>query len=842
MMDDDKIDIPYSLNIEDVLKDLNSSPNGLTWEEAKRRIQIYGKNTLEEEKINRWRIFLRQFNSPLVYILLIAALISLFVGNIRDFLIIISLVFVNGIMGYLQEIKAEVSIRSLKKLTESKNKVIRNGKTVEIPSSELVPGDIVVLSEGDLVTADMRLIDSKGLLIDESSITGESIPVEKDHSVILPKEISPYELKNMALSGTTVVRGSGIGIVTRTGKMTYFARIAEKAKEKSPSSPVIRALGVFTKRYVIFVIVILIIVGVIAYYQGRGIIEIAMILISQLISSVPEGLPIVITLTLAIGALTLSKKKALVRYLPAVEVLGSATTILIDKTGTITKGKLTVKEVFTKDEEMLKIVSALCNNFRDGHGDPLDRALAEWLGKEYEKVRSLYPRIKEYPFDVKNRFMATVNEFNGKKVLFIKGAYESLKEIAVNEDLGEFDKVLEKMSDSGLRVLAFGYGDWNGDDYSEWRIKIVGLIGFYDPPKEGVREAVEVARKAGIKIIMITGDHLLTAKAIAKEVGIWREGDLILTGKDIDSLNDRELYKILKKASVIARALPEHKYRVVRVLQDNREIVAVTGDGVNDVPALKIADLGIAMGSGTEAAKSVAKMVIVDNDLRIIIDAIRQGRVIADNLRKEIYYEVSTSIGELILISLSILLGLPLPLSAVQILWINLVTDGVQDKAFPFCKEESDVMNRLPNRPEKLFFDRYQMARIFYFGIVMGLTNTLLYMHLLSIYGYAIANSVIFTSSVVVQWFNGIQAQKEREPFFKNIKKSLMINPYIFLGIFIGMILQLAALYLVPDWFGTIPLSVKGWLYVLLAGLICFFAVEIWKLAEYLINKSENAC
>jgi len=837
MMNKDIIEAPHSLNIDDILKGLGSSLNGLSWEEARRRIQIYGKNILEEEKINRWKIFLRQFNSPLIYILLIAALISLIVGNMKDFLVITSLVFANGVIGYLQEIKAEVSIRSLKKLTESKVKVIREGKVVEIPSSELVPGDIVVLSEEDLVTADIRLIDSKGLLIDESSITGESVPVEKDHSVILPKETLPYELKNMVLSGTTVVRGSGIGIVVRTGRMTYFARIAEKVKEKPPLSPVIKALKVFIRRYVIFVIFFLTTVGIIAHYQGRRILEIALILISQLVSSVPEGLPIVITLTLVIGALTLSKRKTLVRYLPAVEVLGSATTIVIDKTGTITEGKLSVKEVFAKDEKMLRVVSALCNNFVDVHGDPIDRALAEWLGEEYEKIRSLYPRIKEYPFDVKHRFMATVNEFNGKKTIFIKGAYESLREMAINEDLGEFEKVLERMTENGLRVLAFGYGGWNGDDFGKWRIKIVGLIGFYDPPKEGVREAVETARRAGIRIIMITGDHLLTAKVIAKEVGIWREGDLILTGKDIDSLDDKELYKLLKKTTVIARALPEHKYRVVKVLQENNEIVAVTGDGVNDVPALRVADLGIAMGSGTEAAKSVAKMVIVNNDLRIIIDAIKQGRVIADNLRKVVYYLVSTSIGEMILISLSILLGLPLPLFAIQILWINLVTDGVQDKTFPFCKEETNVMNRLPRRPERLFFDKYQMARILYFGIVMGLTNTLLYMHLLNIYEYPIVNSIIFTSSVVAQWFNGIQAQKEREPFFKNIKKSLTINPYIFLGISAGIVLQLIALYLVPDWFKTVPLPFEGWLYVLLVGLICFFAVEIWKWVEYFISK-----
>lgn len=831
------IENPHSLRPEEVLERLETSIQGLTDEEVERRLKIYGKNVLEEEEISKWKIFIRQFKSILIYILIIAAVISIAIGKMKDFTIIILLVFANSLLGYWQELKAEASIRALKKLTESKVKVVRNGRLVEILSSELVPGDIVVLTEGDLVTADIRLLECSSLLIDESSITGESIPVAKDHSIILPPKVLPYDLKNMALAGTTVVKGSGKGVVVRTGRSTYFASIAERVKEKPPESPLTRAMRIFIRRYIILLIALLSVVGVVGYLQARGAIEIAYFLIAQLVSAVPEGLPIVVTLVLVVGAMALSRRKTLTRYLPAVETLGSATVIASDKTGTITEGKLVVKEVYASDYDKLKLIAALCNDSENGMGDPIDVALAKWVGEDYDKLRAMYPRVREYPFDVRLRFMATVNSVNGKNFLFIKGAYEALKPMANNNDLAKFDEKLKCMAENGLRVLAFGLGEWNGDNMKNWRIEIIGLIGFLDPPKEGVKEAVMMAKRAGIRVIMITGDYPLTAKAVAREVGIWREGDLILTGSEIELMSDDELYEALKRASVLARILPEHKYRVVKVLQEKGEIVAVSGDGVNDVPALRIADLGIAMGSGAEAAKSVAKMVILDNNLKVIVDAIRNGRVIADNIRKAIYYLVSTSIGELTLISSAIIAGLPLPLHPTQILWINLVTDGVQDKTFPFAKEEGDVMSRPPKRPERQFFDLTQIARILLFGLAMGFVNFALFNHLLALYGIDMAISIIFTSVVVSQWFNGLQAQKEREPFFKNIRRSLTINPYIFMGVGVGILLQMIALYIVPDWFHAMPLTIEGWWYVLMASLAGFMVVELRKWFERLIDK-----
>ncbi|MEM1901181.1 MAG: cation-transporting P-type ATPase [Candidatus Nezhaarchaeales archaeon] len=830
---------PHAIEIEEVFRLLNSSPQGLTQEEALRRLKVYGKNVLEEEKISSLKIFLKQFKSYLIYILLIAALIAIVVGKIRDFAIIIFLVLVNSIIGYWQEHKAESAIRALKRLTESKVKVLRDQRPIEIPSSELVPGDVVLLSEGDLVTADIRLFKSSGLMVDESTITGESIPVAKDHSVLLPPDTMPYDLKNMVLAGTTVVRGSGTGVVVRTGKLTYLASIAEKVKERSPESPLTVAMNLFVRRYIFLVFALLATVGVVGYLQAREMVEIAYFLIAQLVSAVPEGLPIVTVLILTMGAMALSKRKTLVRHLPAVETLGSATVIATDKTGTITEGRLVVREVYAVDKEKLKLIAALCNDSKGDVGDPIDVALAKWVGEDYEKLRALYPRIKEYPFDVKRRFMATVNEVNNRSMIFIKGAYEVLKPMAKN-NLDDLERALKSMAEKGLRVLAFGLGEWNGDNVEDWRIEMVGLIGFLDPPKEGVREAVLTAKKAGIRIIMITGDHPLTARAVAKEVGIWSEGDLVLTGRDIESMSDDELYEALRKATVLARVLPEQKYRVVKVLQERGEIVAVTGDGVNDVPALKVADLGIAMGSGAEAAKSAAKMVIVDNNLKVIVEAIKGGRVIADNIRKVIYYLVSTNMGELVLISSAISAGLPLPLYPTQVLWVNLVTNGVQDKTFPLAKEEGNVMERPPKNPYKQFFDLPQIARILVFGLTMGLGNFLLFNHLLSICSVERAVSIIFTSVVIAEWLNGFQAQKEREPFFKNIRRSLTINPYIFVGTGIGLALQSLALYVVPEWFHAIPITLECWGYALIIPLICFMVVEVRKWIELLLKKLER--
>jgi Ca2+-transporting ATPase len=827
-------DAPHALPSQKVRDLLFTSPDGISESEAQARLALYGKNILTEEKTSKLRLFLRQFKNILVYILIFAAIISLIVADIKDFFIIIFIIAVNSIIGYWQELKAEASLDALKKMTASRVRVVREGAERVIPSEELVPGDCVILAEGDLVTADIRLFESVALTIDESSLTGESLPVVKDHDAVVAVDAPPYDYRNSLLSGTTVVRGHGKGYVVRTGRSTYFASIAALAQERSPDSPFTKAINHFSRKYIALLLVIFALVGTIAFLQGRPPAEIAYLLVAQLVSAVPEGLPIVVTIIMVVGALALSKKKTLVRHLPAVETMGSATVIASDKTGTITQGILSVHEVFALDRDAIELAAALCNDARDTSGDPIDIALSRWVG-DYEKIRTRNPRLWVYPFDTTKKLMATANTVGGRERFFIKGAYEELKKLADNDpsSLAELERQIDAMAGRGLRVLAFGTGDWTSEDPHAWKFSVVGIIGFVDPPKPSAGEAVLTAQKAGIRVLMITGDYPLTAREIARSVHIWKEGDMMLTGPEIEAMSDDALASALKTTTVLARILPEHKHRVVKVLQEHGEIVTVTGDGVNDVPALRAADLGIAMGSGTEAAKSAAKMVIVDNNLSVIVDAIRNARVIVDNIRKVIYYLVSTSITEIVLISTSIFAGMPLPLLPIQILWINLVTDGVQDKTFPFIKEEGDVMIRPPILPSRQFFDGRQIRRIMAFGLIMGSLGVVLFWHLLGIYSYEMAVSIMFTSVVCFQWCNGLQAQLEHEPYLLDIRRSISINPYIFYGIGVGIVLQLIAIYVIPGVFGIVPLAPEHWRYVIALSLAAFFVVEAIKWLEY---------
>jgi len=828
---------PHFETLESLAEQLETSKEGLNNAAVEKNLSIYGLNEIQEKKHNLFRLFLSQFRSPLVYVLVVAAVLSLFLGKLHEGLLILLIILINSFIGFWQEVKALSSIKALKKLTQSKTQVKRENQVFAISSAELVPGDVIILSEGDIVPADIRLFDTTGLVIDESILTGESVPVQKDANLTLPKETLPYELDNMALSGTTVTKGKAEGFVVFTGEKTYLASIAGKAKEESPDTPLTKALEVFIKKHMFILLIMIALTAILALWQGREIIEVVYLVIAELVSAVPEGLPIVVTLVLTIGAMTLSVRKIYIRHLPSVETLGSATVIASDKTGTITQGKLQVKDVFSLHETFSQTVSALANESIEGKGDPVDTALALWVGKEYKSIRQKYPRVNLYPFDTKHRLMASSNMIQKEHKIFVKGAFESLKEFATNqEDFKTLEEEHDKLASNGLRVIALGMGEHTTDDIEKWKIEIVGLVGFLDPPKEGVLEAVQTAQKAGVKVMMITGDNPLTAAAVAKSVNIYKEGDLVVTGKELNGMDDEMLEKILPKVTVWARVLPEHKYRIVKTLQKQGEIVAVTGDGANDVPALKAADLGIAMGDGTDAAKSTAKMVLADNNLSVIVDAIKQGRTIAGNIRKAIYFLVSTSLDEVILITGAILMALPLPLYPVQILWINLVADSALDKTFPFLKDEEDVMNRAPTKLHKQFLDKTQLLRVLYAALVISLGALFLYVWMLDHYGKESAISTLFTAFVIATWINGLQSLKEHEPFLKNIKRSLQINPYIFYGIGIGLVLQLFAIYLLSDVFHTLPLNAESLTMIGLLALWVFGMIEIRKWVEYLLK------
>lgn len=833
---------PHAATVALLAEQLETSKEGLSNATAKKNLSLYGPNEIQEKKHNLFILFLAQFTNPLVYVLLFAALLSLFLENIHEGLLILLIILINSLIGFWQEVKALASISALKKLTESKTQVKRENQIVAISSSQLVAGDVVVLSEGDIVPADIRLFDATGLVIDESILTGESVPVTKDAHLHLPKETLPYELDNMALSGTTVTQGKAEGYVVFTAKNTYLASIATKAEEESPDTPLTKALEIFIKKHMMVVLTMIALATILTLNQGKEFIEVIYLVIALLVSAVPEGLPIVVTLVLTIGAMALSARKVYVRHLPSVETLGSATVIASDKTGTITQGKLKVEEVFSLNETFSQTVSALANESLEGKGDPLDTALALWLGKEYKNIREKYPRVNLYPFDTKHRLMASSNMIKKEHKIFVKGAFESLKQFATNkEDFETLEKEHNRLASHGLRVIALGTGDHETDDIEKWKIEIVGLIGFLDPPKVGVLEAVHTAQKAGIKVMMITGDNALTAVAVAKSVNIYKEGDLVVTGKELNDMDDETLEKLLPKITVWARVLPEHKYRIVKILQKQGEVVAVTGDGANDVPALRAADLGIAMGGGTDAAKSTAKMVLADNNLSIIVDAIRQGRTIANNIRKTIYFLVATSLDEVILITGAILMALPLPLYPVQILWINLVADSALDKTFPFLKDEDDVMNREPTKLHEQFLNKVQLLRVLYAALVISLGSLFLYIWMLDQYGKESAISTLFTAFVIATWMNGLQSLKEHEPFLKNIKKSLQMNPYIFYGIALGLALQLCAIYLLSDIFHTLPLDAESLTIIGVMSLWVFGMIEIRKWGEYFWRKSMRA-
>jgi len=831
----------YLSTINELLAFFNTSLSGLNSQQVQDIQKSSGKNVLEEKEMSKFILFFRQFNNIVIYVLIIASCFSLLANKTIDFFVIFSLILFNALIGFFQELKAETSIKALKKLTDTKVKVIRNNIAISLTSTELVPGDITIISEGDVITADMRLIESSGLMVDESSLTGESIPIIKDSNFTPTKEeFLPYEIQNMLLCGTNIVKGFGKALVVATGKNTYLAQIAEETKEKSPQTPLIKALNFFSKRYVLLLFILFLVLGSYGYLQGRSFTDMAYIFLAELVSAVPEGLPLVMTLVMVIGAIELSHKKTLVRYLPSVETLGCATIIASDKTGTITEGKLSVEKWITNDINMLKTIGALCN---EKGKDPLDNALGTWI-ENFEEIRTLHPRIKFFPFDVMLRMAASVNLLKDKPYIFIKGAFETLKEIATNkEELLALEKELNAMSDQGLRTLALGVGEYSNNSSDNpllWKIKIVGLIGFLDPPKKEIQLAIECAKKAHIKVMMLTGDHPLTAKAIAKQIGIGNQNENVLIGKQIDTLDDEQLYKELSVTHILARILPEHKSRVVKILQKKGEIVAVSGDGVNDAPALKLADLGIAMGTGTQVAKSVAKMILTDSNLKIIVDAIKIGRVIAANIRKVIYYLISTGIQEITLLSLAIFANLPLPLTPVQILWINLISSGVQDKMFPFAKEEGNVMNKKPKNPKKQFFDLYQLFSIFWYGIGSGIICFELFKYLSHHFSYQTTLAVTFTSVIFMQLANSIQAQKEHEPFFKNITASFSINPLIFLGVSIAIIIQFLALHVAGKWLtiGTFPFSL--WYYPITLFFISLLWIELKKWLFLIFKKSIN--
>ena len=771
----------YNKSKAEVFEEFNIKENeGLSEKQVQENRQKYGANELTVQKKKSLLIkFLEQFKDFMIIVLIIAAIVSGIVGyleegKITDSIIILVVVVVNAIIGVAQESKAEKSLEALQKLSSHSAKVIRNGQMDVIASRELVPGDIVVLDTGDFVPADLRIIEAVNLKSQEASLTGESVPSEKNASTIENEKVGVGDRNNMLFSSSLITYGRGKGVVVETGMNTEVGKIAgiisNTVKAETPLQTKLNKLG---KTLGIAALAICVVIFVIGLIYGKAPLDMFMTAVSLAVAAIPEGLAAVSTIVLAIGVQRMVKRNAIVKKLPAVETLGSASVICSDKTGTLTQNKMTVEKIFydgkiidmkeiqddqIPDLKRLVHISMLCNDTKvsvnnELTGDPTETALVD-MGFKLDFTPELYvsyPRVKEFPFDSERKLMTTVHQIGDKYLVYTKGGVDELLkrckayefEGNVKQDLEEYKKQImaenEKMAENALRVLAMGYKDLDHLPTEEEMKTIesdliyVGMVGMIDPPREEVKAAVAKCKTAGIKTVMITGDHKITATAIAKALGIMEDGDEAITGAELEEMSEEELIKRVRNISVYARVAPEHKVRIVKAWQSLGEIVAMTGDGVNDAPALKTSDIGCAMGiTGTDVSKEAADVILTDDNFSTIVSAVEEGRRIYDNILKAIQFLLSSNVGEIILLFLAILIAPILankfgvdikliePLLPIHILWVNLITDSLPALALAVDPAEKDVMNRKPNKKQKGIFTKGMSWRIVYQGCMIG--------------------------------------------------------------------------------------------------------------------------
>lgn len=823
-----------------VLTQLNTNQNGLTTLEAEERLAKYGKNTLKEkEKESEIKKFLLQFTEPLTVLLIIAGIISLLIHDFIDAGVIFFVVILNAVLGYRQENKAQNAMEKLKSMTSKTTLVLRDSKKEEIDAQNLVIGDIVILEEGDTIPADLRLIETYNLKIDESSITGESLPVTKT-----PDADTENKNNNIAYMNTGVSNGRAKGVVIQTGMNTQMGKIAsmiqEENKDKTPLEIKIETLS---KTLSIFSVIICILIFVLESLQGIPMANTFMTAVSLAVAAIPEGLPAILTLTLALGMQKMAGNKAIIRKLLAVETLGSCSVICSDKTGTLTLNKLTVTNEFISDKKMTRIIGQLCNNAKITSnkkiGDATDISILEYSLEDMDSLE--YERLHEIPLDSSRKRMTTINKIDSQDYVLVKGAPEILlnkcKYISFDEEVKLLDdetrktindKVLEFTNDA-LRVIMFAYK--KVDDYTNYSIKeleddliYTGIVGMMDPPKEGVKESIETCRNAGITVKMITGDHKNTASSIAKLVGISNYENAI-TGKEIDALSESEFRKIVNEVNVFARVFPEQKLRIVQALKQNNEIVSMTGDGVNDAPALTAANIGVSMGSGTDVAKESSDMILEDDNFSTIIYAVKEGRTIYSNIKRFIKFQLSTNIAAILVILASSIMVLPLPFNPVQLLWINIIMDGPPAQSLGVEASDRNIMNVAPSDENILSLNN--LSHISIIGIVMAVGTLGLYVYELSNGStQLLASSCAFTVFVIYQLFN----------VFNCRSKSDEKNKTLVIAVLLSFILQLCAIYVpfLQNIFHTTAIPLASWIPIILIALTIF-------VAERIIRRFENA-
>ncbi len=887
----------YKLSLSEIFKELESNNRGLTEEQVKARLEKIGLNILPEAKTDSFlRIFLRQFQSSIIYILLLAAIVVFALGHSVDGMVILAVLLFNAIIGSVQEGRAQNTMKALRRLVKTEATVIRSGREVVLSSEFLVPGDVILLNEGDKIPADARILEAENLKVDEASLTGESESVSKISEPIKKEKLSSAEQLNMVFKGTYVIEGKARAIIVSTGSQTVIGKISSKLEGMDTDVPLKKNIKILSRAIIVIVLSVSALVFLIGFLRGIGLVEMFSVAVAISVSAIPEGLPAVVTVVLAAGMYRMSKKNALVRKLQAVEALGQATIIAVDKTGTVTLNQMmagrlyvggkmyevkgngyepsgeisfegsTVEPLDHSDILLAGKISALTASASIAYseeqkewqrlsGDPTDAAIlvfSKKVGFHKDDLEREHEKILEIPFSSNTKYHAVMNKVDGKAMLSVVGAPELLMEkskylwqdgeakLFQDEDRKSAEKAILEISRLGLRVIALAVKfetpkELELDQLPE--LCFVGFVGIADAVRPGAKSALNDAKKAGVKVVMITGDFPETAKAIAGQVGIYEEGDRIITGKDLQEMTENELFEILPKTSVFARVAPEDKLKIIEIYRKRGEVIAMTGDGVNDVLSLAAADLGVAMGKiGTEVAKEAADIVLLDDNFGSIVSAIEEGRNIYRTLKKIILYLFSTSMGEIFTIIVAIMLGYPLPILASQIIWLNFVTDGFLVAALAFEPKEKDLLQREALKKEgRYIVDSAMFRRMIMMGLVMMFGALYLFVLYLP-QGFIKASTIALTVLAVFQWFNAWNCRSEKKTIFS---KESFSNPFLFIALPIVIGLQFLAVYtpFFQKILQTTPLTVRDWGVVLGVGLLIIIVEEIRKLIYSLRNK-----
>ena len=891
----------HTLSLSEIEQNLSTQiGSGLTRSRAEELLRTHGPNKIPEAKVDSLPVlFLRQFKSPLIFILLAASGAVFYLGETIDSAIIFFVLVFNAVVGTIQEGKAQNTLSALKKFTMTNATVLRDEKEIIIPDAEVVPGDVLILQEGEKVSADARVIESRDLTLDEAALTGESHPIHKTTDFIASENAPIADQRNMIFKGTYIVAGSGRAIASATGTDTVIGKISEKItliESEIPLKANIRYLSRLIVIVVAAIVSLLFTGGIIA---GKPAVEMFKVAVSLAVSIIPEGLPIVMTIVLVSGVFRMARRNALVKKLQAVEALGQTRVIAVDKTGTITKNEMVVKELFAggkafkisgsgygskgeiiyEDQAINPIshpelitagkIAAFCSNAHLSvveetgaykvTGDPMEAALlvfAQKIGFHKHELENEFPKLNEIPFDYQKKYHAVSHKSEEKQFVSVIGAPEMIlsfskkilkdgkTESFEEKDKNKMEERFLALSRGGMRVIALAMAELPLEKELKThdhlpQLVFVGLCGIEDAPREEAKDAIAQAQGAGVRVVMITGDHKETAAAIARTVGIFRDGDTILTGAEVNALSDSELAQRLESTSVFARVTPEHKLKIIQAYKQRGEIVAMTGDGINDAPPLVAADLGVAMGKiGTEVAKEASDIVLLDDNFASIVAAIEEGRSIYKTIKKVILYLFSTSLGEVLVISGALVLGYPLPVLAAQIIWLNLVTDGFLDVALAMEPKEAGLLDKNFERPKKYLVDKLMVVRIAVMGVSMMVGGLMVFSNYFE-YDLPKAMTITLTTLAIFQWFNAWNCRSEDKSVFK---MNLFSNKYLIGATLIVITLQITAVYapFMHNILKTVPLLWHEWA---LAAAVAFFIVvaEEWRKFAYSVYKVKSS-